>query len=77
MSHVVSTLKAASGVPVIAQPNAGKPKLIGDETVFDMTPEEFAAGVTECHKAGAQLVGGCCGTSPEHIEALAKMLGVK
>ncbi len=77
MSIVVSTLKAASGVPVIAQPNAGKPKLIGDETVFDMTPEEFAIGVAECHKAGAQLVGGCCGTSPEHIEALAKILGVK
>ena len=77
MSQVVSTLKAASGVPVIAQPNAGKPKLIGDETVFDMTPEEFVTGVTECHKAGAQLVGGCCGTSPEHIEALAKKLEIK
>ena len=76
MSHVVSTLKAASDVPIIAQPNAGKPTLIGDETVFDMTPEEFAIGVVECHKAGARLLGGCCGTSPEHIEALAKKLGM-
>ena len=76
MSHVVSTLKAVSGVPIIAQPNAGKPKLVGDETVFDMSPEEFAAGVAVCHKAGAELVGGCCGTSPEHIEALAKVLGI-
>ena len=77
MSQVVSTLKDATDVPVIAQPNAGKPKLIGDETVFDMTPEEFAEGVKECHKAGARLIGGCCGTSPAHIKALAKRVGVR
>jgi len=77
MAEVVSVLKNATTVPIIAQPNAGKPKLIGDETVFDMTPEEFATGVTECHKAGAQLIGGCCGTSPEHIKALAKKLNIK
>ena len=61
---------------LLSEKTTEKPKLVGDETVFDMSPEEFAAGVAVCHKAGAELVGGCCGTSPEHIEALAKVLGI-
>jgi 5-methyltetrahydrofolate--homocysteine methyltransferase len=72
MARVVSILRSAASLPILAQPNAGKPKLIGGETVFDMGPEEFAAGVRECVRAGAKLIGGCCGTSPEHIRALAK-----
>jgi 5-methyltetrahydrofolate--homocysteine methyltransferase len=76
MVKVVSTLKQSTALPIIAQPNAGKPKLVGDETVFDMTPEEFARGVAECHKAGARLLGGCCGTSPKHIAALVNVLNV-
>jgi 5-methyltetrahydrofolate--homocysteine methyltransferase len=74
MAVVVSYLKSATTLPVLAQPNAGRPKLIGDRTVFDMAPESFAAGIAECLRAGARLVGGCCGTSPEHIRAVAGML---
>lgn len=70
MAEVVSVLRSASSLPILAQPNAGKPKLIGGQTVFDMGPEEFATGVQECIRAGARLVGGCCGTSPHHIVAL-------
>jgi 5-methyltetrahydrofolate--homocysteine methyltransferase len=77
MAVVVSLLKSATTLPVLAQPNAGKPKLIGDKTVFDMSPVAFAAGITECIRAGARLVGGCCGTSPEHIRAVAGMLEQK
>jgi 5-methyltetrahydrofolate--homocysteine methyltransferase len=76
MTEVVSTLKQATALPIIAQPNAGKPRLVGEDTVFDMPPEEFAHGLVECHKAGARLLGGCCGTSPEHIAALVKLLNV-
>ncbi|MBN2593733.1 MAG: homocysteine S-methyltransferase family protein [Sedimentisphaerales bacterium] len=77
MAVVVSYLKSATKLPVLAQPNAGKPKLIGDKTVFDMSPAAFAAGIAECIRAGARLVGGCCGTSPEHIRAVAGMLEQK
>jgi 5-methyltetrahydrofolate--homocysteine methyltransferase len=74
MAIVVSILKSATKLPVLAQPNAGRPKLIGDKTVFEMTPASFAAGISECLRAGARLVGGCCGTTPEHIRAVAGML---
>jgi 5-methyltetrahydrofolate--homocysteine methyltransferase len=77
MSMVVSLLKAATTLPILAQPNAGKPKLIDDKTIFEMGPESFAAGIKECIKAGARLVGGCCGTTPAHIQALADTLNEK
>jgi len=74
MAVVVSLLKSATTLPIAAQPNAGKPKLIDDKTIFEMGPEQFAAGVEKCIDAGATLVGGCCGTSPQHIQALADIL---
>ena len=74
---VVSYLKLATKLPVLAQPNAGRPKLIDNKTVFDMAPAAFAVGIAECLRAGARLVGGCCGTSPEHIRAVAGMLEQK
>jgi 5-methyltetrahydrofolate--homocysteine methyltransferase len=77
MALVVSHFKSATTLPVLAQPNAGKPKLISDKTVFNMSPAAFAAGIAECIRAGARLVGGCCGTSPEHIHAVADMLKQK
>ena len=77
MAIVAALFKAATPLPVLVQPNAGKPKLIDDKTVFEMAPAPFAAGIAECLQAGAQLVGGCCGTTPEHIAAVAKMLGRK
>jgi methionine synthase I (cobalamin-dependent) len=74
MAVVVSQLHLATTLPVLAQPNAGRPKLVGNETLFEMDPETFAAGIEECRRAGARLVGGCCGTTPEHIRAIAGML---
>jgi len=74
MAVIVSVLKSATSLPVLAQPNAGKPKLVGDETVFEMTPDDFAQGIDECIRAGASLVGGCCGTTPAHIRAVAGLL---
>lgn len=77
MAKVVSALCEATSLPVIAQPNAGKPRLAGNQTVFDMGPAEFAAGISECLQAGARLIGGCCGTSPAHIRAMADMVGTR
>jgi len=77
MAVVVSQLISATALPVLAQPNAGKPRLIGDKTVFGMAPASFAAGTADCLRAGAKLVGGCCGTTPEHIRAVVETLNAE
>jgi len=71
---VISILRAATPLPLLAQPNAGRPKLVGDKTIFEMSPASFATGISECINAGANIVGGCCGTAPEHIKTVAKIL---
>lgn len=63
-----------AGLPIIIQPNAGKPRLENGITCYDLTTQEFAQGLLECHKAGAQLLGGCCGTTPQHIAAIKQLL---
>jgi len=70
MSEVVATLVQSTHVPVAVQPNAGKPRLEGSKVVFDMSPEDFAAGIEACIENGARIVGGCCGTSPAHLHAI-------
>ena len=59
-------------IPVLVQPNAGLPKVVDGKTVFDVTPEEFAADVAELVKEGVSIAGGCCGSTPEHILAEVK-----
>lgn len=63
-----------AGLPIIIQPNAGKPRLQNGITYYDLAAAEFAEGLLECHKAGAQLLGGCCGTTPQHIAAIKQLL---
>ena len=74
MAIVISEIRSATSLPILAQPNAGKPRLVEDRTVFDMGPAQFAEGIAECQREGAKLIGGCCGTTPEHIRAVAEML---
>jgi 5-methyltetrahydrofolate--homocysteine methyltransferase len=74
MAEVVSLLRSATTLPILAQPNAGKPKLVDGLTVFEMAPTDFAEGIAKCLRAGARLVGGCCGTTPAHIRAVANIL---
>ena len=71
MAEIVSTMRNATDLPLVARPNAGKPRMVDKKTVFDMSPSEFVQGIRECMSAGAHVVGGCCGTSPAHICALA------
>jgi 5-methyltetrahydrofolate--homocysteine methyltransferase len=61
--------------PLIAKPNAGLPRLIDGETVFDLGPEELAAYTPRFVEWGAQVIGACCGSSPEHIAALVAAVG--
>jgi len=58
--------------PLIAKPNAGLPRLVDGETVFDLGPAELAAHLPRFVEWGAQVIGACCGSSPEHIKALAE-----
>ncbi len=71
---IVALMRGATSLPILAKPNAGKPRLVDKQTVFDTEPPEFAEGIKGCLKAGADLVGGCCGTSPAHIKAVADLL---
>lgn len=73
MLGVVQSL-AASGMLVFAEPNAGLPELVDGETVFRLAPQPFAEKTLALVQAGAHIVGGCCGTSPEHIRALCMAL---
>ena len=70
MAALAKMFRAASDLPLLFQPNAGMPVLREGLTVYDMQPDEFAAGAAECFKSGASLVGGCCGTTLEHMRAL-------
>lgn len=71
---VVEEMLKYSKVPVAVQPNAGLPTIENGETVYKITPEEFAAACEKMIDAGVQIIGGCCGTTPEHIKAVADML---
>ena len=67
---LIAAMKPHATVPLVAKPNAGLPKLVGDATVFDMDAAGFAGFGKPLAAAGANLMGGCCGTTPAHIRAL-------
>lgn len=68
---IVQTLADNCSVPISVLPNAGMPRLENGKTVFPMQPDEFASWGTKLVAAGATYLGGCCGTTPAHIKALA------
>lgn len=73
--NLVSAVRTSSDkVIVFAEPNAGKPELVGDKAVYKVTPDEFAEAAEKIHSAGVSIIGGCCGTSPSHIEAMAQLM---
>lgn len=76
MADIIRTMAAVTTVPIIAKPNAGLPSLDGDgNTVYDMGAEEFGINMKALVEAGAAIVGGCCGTTPEHIRSLGRQTG--
>ncbi len=66
--------KAVDSVMFMAQPNAGLPVVEGDSTVFPMGPEEMAQGMKAVLEEGVNLIGGCCGTTPEHMKLMAQLI---
>ncbi|MEW9123282.1 MAG: homocysteine S-methyltransferase family protein [Thermotaleaceae bacterium] len=59
---------------IIVQPNAGLPRYVEGETIFDLNPEDMAAFVKALVAGGANIIGGCCGTTPEHMRAIVQAL---
>ena len=70
MLPILSDLRRYTSLPIIVKPNAGLPKQKNGETYYDVEPDEFARIMQEVVKEGACVIGGCCGTTPEHIKKL-------
>lgn len=71
---LIQMRQVAPEAPLIAKPNAGRPELVDGQTVYDMAPAEFAGRVSDYLDLGARIVGGCCGSNPAHIAAIAELI---
>ncbi len=74
LKGVAQRLLRAASVPILLKPNAGLPKIIKAETVFDVSVTEFADELNQIVDQGVRIVGGCCGTTPEYISLLNKAI---
>lgn len=74
MIRIAPLLKAASSWPVIIQSNAGQPEMTADGPLWPESPQFFADRIEELVAAGVSIIGGCCGTGPEHIRAIRQVL---
>ena len=72
MVGIVKEIRAATDVPILIQANAGMPVEVNGQTCFPATPEMMAREVPALIAAGANIIGGCCGTTPAHIRAIAE-----
>src|SRR5512140_137369 len=70
--EICRRLRAVTDRPLWIKPNAGLPELVDGRTVYRTTPQEFAAQIPALLDAGANFVGGCCGTTPDFIRAVAE-----
>jgi len=69
MVEIARLFRSATKLPLWIKPNAGLPELVGGKTIFRETPDEMAGHLRQLIEAGASIVGGCCGTTPDHIRA--------
>ncbi|MFC1743775.1 homocysteine S-methyltransferase family protein [Candidatus Riflebacteria bacterium] len=75
MIEIAGEFKKLATLPVIIQSNAGLPESINDKLVYSEDPEFFAINTRELVNGGISIIGGCCGTTPEHIQAIRKVVG--
>ncbi|MFR7589884.1 MAG: homocysteine S-methyltransferase family protein [Longibaculum sp.] len=73
LQPIIDEILSVSSLPILIQPNAGLPRLCDGKTCYDMQSEDFARGMLDYMERGVGLVGGCCGTTPEFIQALKKI----
>jgi 5-methyltetrahydrofolate--homocysteine methyltransferase len=73
--NAIKEMRSANpDLPIIAKANAGIPQMVGTEVVYNGSPEVMAAYAADVWKEGATLIGGCCGSSPDHVRAMAEAL---
>jgi 5-methyltetrahydrofolate--homocysteine methyltransferase len=70
----VERYKSATSLPVMVQPNGGKPRLVNMKILYDETPEQMVKGVLPLLEAGTNIIGACCGSTPDHIRAFRKVI---
>jgi len=75
MIDITTDLRKYTDLPILIHANAGLPELVDGRTVFRQSPEAMAAHTPALVEAGANIIGGCCGTTPEHITAMKMALG--
>lgn len=75
MVEIVPEFAKYSSVPIIVNPNAGLPRNVNGKTVFDIDADEFSDIMCDIVKAGATIIGGCCGTTPDHIRKTVEKTG--
>lgn len=74
MKEIAKEICRYASVPVIVKPNAGLPETVGGQTVYNVSPEDFASEMAEIAENGASVLGGCCGTDPDYIKALVRKI---
>jgi methionine synthase I (cobalamin-dependent) len=71
---VCERIRRVTKLPLWAKPNAGLPEIVNGKVVYNILPDQFAEQTLKLRDAGANFIGGCCGTSPEFIRVLARAL---
>ncbi len=74
MVRLAEEMRSAVSAPIIAQPNAGVPRLENGIAMYDEAPDSFGDNIEKIKSVGVDVVGGCCGTNPEHIKVMANIL---
>ena len=77
MKETIRRLCQCASVPVLVKPNAGLPKVVNGQTVFDVNADEFVNAMAEIADFGPEILGGCCGTNPEYISKTKARIGTK
>src|ERR1019366_8205557 len=75
MLGAIQRMAAVTNHPLSAQPNAGLPANVGGRDIYNCSPEYMAGYAAQFIRSGVKLVGGCCGTTPEHIRAIRNAVG--
>jgi len=76
MIEIAEKFAELTALPLLMKPNAGLPMVRAGETVWQEMPEQFAEGSKRLRDLGVRIIGGCCGTTPKHIQAMRKALRV-
>lgn len=75
--RICERMRSVTDLPIWMKANAGLPEIVDGKTIYSQSPDDFAEKAMQLLDAGANFIGGCCGTSPEFIAAVRKKLGTR